>query len=76
MPENSYITYEDSSMVSYSLSLSFQELAPIFNSDYDDLDVNKSGAFLGRGPLSLETLDADRGLSESDISAGAGGIGF
>ena len=76
MPENSYMTYEDSSMVSYSLSLSFQELAPIFNSDYDDLDVNKSGAFLGRGPLSLETLDADRGLSESDISAGAGGIGF
>ena len=76
MPENSYMTYEDSSMVSYSLSLSFSELAPIFNSDYDDLDVNKSGAFLGRGPLSLETLDADRGLSESDISAGAGGIGF
>ena len=38
MPENSYMTYEDSSMVSYSLSLSFQELEPIFNSDYDELD--------------------------------------
>ena len=39
MPENSYMTYEDSSMVSYSLSLSFQELAPIFNSDYDDFST-------------------------------------
>ena len=76
IPDNSYMTYEDSSMVAYSLSLSFQELTPIFNSDYDDLDVNESGAFLGRGPLSLETLDADRGLSESNVSAGAGGIGF
>jgi len=38
MPENSYMTYEDSSMVSYSLSLSFQELTPLFNSDYSDLD--------------------------------------
>jgi len=40
MPENSYMTYEDSSMVSYSLSLSFQELTPIFNSDYNDFDQN------------------------------------
>ena len=41
IPDNSYMTYEDSSMVAYSLSLSFQELTPIFNSDYDDLDVNE-----------------------------------
>ena len=40
MPENSYMTYEDSSMVSYSLSLSFQELEPVFNSDYEDEDNN------------------------------------
>ena len=40
MPDNSYMTYEDSSMVSYSLSLSFQELLPIFNSDYETLDNN------------------------------------
>ena len=40
MPDNSYMTYEDSSMVSYSLTLSFQELEPIFNSDYEDLDNN------------------------------------
>ena len=40
MPENSYMTYEDSSMVSYSLSLSFQELEPIFNSDFEKEDNN------------------------------------
>ena len=40
MPENSYMTYEDSSMVSYSLSLSFQELEPIFNSDFEEEDNN------------------------------------
>jgi len=35
MPENSYMTYEDTSMVSYSLSLSFQELESLYNDDYD-----------------------------------------
>ena len=40
MPDNSYMTYEDSSMVSYSISLSFQELEPIFNNDYENLDNN------------------------------------
>ena len=40
MPENSYMTYEDSSMVSYSLSLSFQELEPVFNSDFEKEDNN------------------------------------
>jgi hypothetical protein len=39
MPENTYMTYEDSSMVSYSLSLSFQETEALYNDDYDnDLD--------------------------------------
>ena len=38
MPENSYMTYEDSSMVAYSVNLAFQELEPIFNDDYDALD--------------------------------------
>ena len=40
MPENSYMTYEDSSMVSYSLTLSFQELEPVFNSDFEKEDNN------------------------------------
>ena len=40
MPENSYMTYEDTSMVSYSLSLSFQETEALYNDDYDN-DLNK-----------------------------------
>ena len=40
MPENSYMTYEDSSMVSYSLSLAFQEIEALYNDDYDN-DLNK-----------------------------------
>ena len=67
MPENSYMTYEDSSMVSYSLSLSFQELAPIFNSDYDDLDID-TGFSRGVGPLSPDALATE--------TADSGGIGF
>ena len=70
MPENSYMTYEDSSMVSYSLSLSFQELAPIFNSDYDDLDeavFGVSGVGESGIPLAPSVASA---LPDS------GGIGF
>ena len=40
MPENSYMTYEDTSMVSYSLSLSFQETEALYNDDYDN-DIDK-----------------------------------
>ena len=43
MPENSYMTYEDSSMVAYSVNVNFQELEPIFNNDYDDLDQDFFG---------------------------------
>ena len=38
MPENSYMTYENSSMVAYNLQLAFKELEPIFNDDYEDSD--------------------------------------
>ena len=40
MPENMYMTYNDSSMVAYKVDLAFQELEPIFNDDYEDLDNN------------------------------------
>ena len=36
MPEGSYMTYEDTSMVTYLLTLSFREIEPIFNSDYEE----------------------------------------
>ena len=35
-PLGSYATYEDGTMVAYTLSLQFQELTPIYDSDYDD----------------------------------------
>ena len=38
MPDNSYMTYDNSSMVAYNLQLAFQEMEPIFNDDYEDSD--------------------------------------
>ncbi len=39
-PDGNYATYEDSSMVSYELQFSFQELEPIYNDDYTKIDGN------------------------------------
>jgi len=39
-PDGNYATYEDSSMVSYELQFSFQELEPIYNDDYTNIDRN------------------------------------
>lgn len=36
-PLGSYMTYEDGTMVSYTLSLQFQELTPILDTDYNDI---------------------------------------
>ena len=65
MPENSYMTYEDSSMVSYSLSLSFQETESLYNDDYDS--DNKT-------PVS----EIEDGIFEADFAgqASSRGIGF
>ena len=35
-PEGNYATFDDGAMTSYELTLSFQELEPIFNDDYAD----------------------------------------
>ena len=43
MPENSYMTYSDSSMVAYNVQLAFQELEPIFNDDYEENDRELTG---------------------------------
>jgi len=40
-PDGSYMTYDNSSMVSYNMTMSFQELEPIYNSDYTDLDSDR-----------------------------------
>ena len=69
MPNNSYMTYENSSMVSYTLQFQFRELEPIFNDNYDDIDDTVESVFdQGSGPLSPETLDSE--------TIDSGGIGF
>ena len=35
-PDGSYMTYENNSMVSYEIAFSFQEIEPVYNSDYND----------------------------------------
>ena len=40
-PEGNYATFRDGKMVSYELTMSFQELEPIFNDDYSILDGNQ-----------------------------------
>ena len=47
MPENTYMTYDDTSMVSYNMRLSFKELEPIFNDDYDKEDQQDTGVRRG-----------------------------
>jgi hypothetical protein len=39
-PDGTYTTYTDSSMTAYELSLTFQELEPIFDDEYYELDKN------------------------------------
>ena len=65
MPDNSYMTYEDSSMVSYSLSLAFQELTALYNDDYDS-DNN------------TPTEELEDAIFDSDFAgqASSRGIGF
>ena len=36
-PDGSYATYSDGSMVSYQLTLNFQEIEPVFNTDYKNI---------------------------------------
>lgn len=40
-PEATYMSFEDGAMVSYQLDLTFQELEPIYDDDYTDLDQNQ-----------------------------------
>jgi len=35
-PDGNYATYHDGSMISYQVTMSFQELEPVFDSDYGD----------------------------------------
>lgn len=83
MPNNTYMTYENSSMVAYNLQFSFQELDPIFNDDYDDIDLDggefKDGdvfAGFNRGETDPNTLTIDSFSNDNGLTADSGGIGF
>ena len=40
-PDGNYQTYENSSMVAYEMSMSFNELEPIYHDDYTKLDQDR-----------------------------------
>ena len=40
-PEGQYATFNDGAMVSYSITMQFSELEPVFNDDYTALDQNE-----------------------------------
>ena len=42
-PDGSYMTYEDGSMTSYGLQLSFQEMNPIYSRDWEKGGTNDMG---------------------------------
>jgi len=46
-PEGNYMTFSDGSMVSYEISMQFQELEPIFNDDYSKLPGGNSDTVIG-----------------------------
>ncbi len=41
--EGTYMTFEDGTMISYVMSLSFMELEPVYNSDYDEFGEDEIG---------------------------------
>ncbi len=42
-PEGNYATYDDGAMTKYDLSLTFSEIDPIYDDDYDETDKNVGG---------------------------------
>ena len=49
-PNGSYSTFRDGTMTQYKITMSYQELDPIFSSDYDELDDSEF-EFNGSGSL-------------------------
>ena len=57
-PNGNYSTFRDGTMTQYKISMTFQELDPVFNDDYDALDDSEF-EFNGSGPLaSPNTADS------------------
>jgi len=55
-PNNTYSTFRDGTMTQYKISLSFRELDPVFNDDYDTLDKESGENF--SFPLKNPTVDS------------------
>ena len=41
--EGTYMTFEDGTMISYVISLSFMELEPVYNHDYNEFGEDEIG---------------------------------
>ena len=46
-PDGQYSTFYDGAITSYQIQLSFKELEPVFDSDYDDLDNSNENQIIG-----------------------------
>ena len=46
-PDGQYSTFYDGPMTSYEMQLSFKELEPVFDSDYDDLSKGQGASGIG-----------------------------
>ena len=60
-PNGNYSTFSDGTMTQYKISMTFQELDPIFNDDYDKLD-DSSEFNMGGGPMANATQTDAAGI--------------
>ena len=60
-PNGNYSTFRDGTMTQYKISMTFQELDPVFNDDYDALDDGEQFN-AGFGPLANATQTDAAGI--------------
>ena len=61
-PNGNYSTFRDGTMTQYKISMTFQELDPVFNDDYDALDNDEAGGIGVGGPLSIDNIEDKAGI--------------
>ena len=61
-PNGAYSTFRDGTMTQYKITMRYQELDPIFNSDYDELDNEEAGGIGFGGPLSISNIEDSAGI--------------
>ena len=60
-PNGNYSTFSDGTMTQYKIQMSFTELDPIFNDDYDALDDSEEFN-MGGGPMANATQTDAAGI--------------